>query len=373
MMIDARYLQAETSGIGRYTEHLLTNLRVLAPELRLQLVMLPGVAPPVEGVRVQTFGAAPNSLRTRFALARALDFDGVDLFHSPFNILPANLPVPAVFTLHDIMWLIDPSYCTDSRWRKLVTGTFYRRLIPASVRDAEALLTVSEHSRDEIEQYFPQKKSKVHVSYNGVDPFFAPVDDEEAWAKVEPLIGGRHPYVLVVGQGSPYKNHYGALEGFARACRDRPDVRFVIVRRFQRGPARDFNRLAMRPDVASRFVHLEHVDGETLRALYSAARLFLFPSLYEGFGLPALEAMACGTPVVTSNRGAPAEISGDGGLSVDPTDYDSIAQAVRRLVNDDELHATKRAAGLKRAAEFTWKRGAEQTLRVYRSVLQRIG
>ncbi|MFU8802598.1 MAG: glycosyltransferase, partial [Bradymonadaceae bacterium] len=203
VMIDARYLNGKTSGIGRYTERLIENLLEVDDSLRLELITSPSHPRPVEHERVgcQTFGSVPNSLRTRFALSKFVDFDGVDLFHSPFNILPRGLPVPAIFTLHDIMWLLDANYCTDKLWRKAVTGTFYKNFIPRSAREASRILTVSDHSRKAIEEYFPDKKGQVFVTYNGLDPFFFPVDDADGWPLIEGHIPAGKKFVLVVGQG----------------------------------------------------------------------------------------------------------------------------------------------------------------------------
>ena len=371
VMIDARYIQSQTSGIGRYTEHLIRNLLEIDENLRIRLVTHPSRPTPIEHERIhcQTFNAAPNSLRTRFRLARSVDYGDAQMFHSPFNILPRGLPIPGVFTLHDIMWLIDPNYCTDSRWRKLVTGSFYKRFIPESVDEAKRILTVSHHSKEEIEGFFPHRRGDVFVTYNGVDPFFQPMNEDEIKKALRGLIPANRPFVLVVGQGSPYKNHAGALGGFIEAFEDDPDVLFVIVRRFQRGPAHEYEKLAAHPTMKNRLIHLQHVSGDALRALYSGAAAFLFPSLYEGFGLPALEAMACGTAVVTSNFGAPAEVCGDGAVKVDPRNREEIGQALTRLINDEAYRESVVQAGKKRAATFTWQQTAEQALAVYRSVV----
>ncbi len=370
-MIDARYLDAHSSGIGRYTRYLVEELLKLDEDLRLRLITAADNPRPVEHARVacEVFRAEPNSLRTRFALSRMVDFSGVDLFHSPFNILPANLPVPAAFTLHDIMWLLDANFCTDSRWRKVVTGTFYKQFIPRSVAQAERIFTVSEHSKQAIEAYFPETEGRVHVTYNGLDPFFAPVAQAQGWPLLREHLPEGSRFVLVVGQGSPYKNHAGALAGFLEAFRDRKDVYFVLVRRLSRGPAERLHGLMADPALAGRIVHLEHISGEALRALYSLATVFLFPSLYEGFGLPALEAMACGTPVVTSNTGAPAEVAGQAAVLVDPRDERAIGRALTRLFDDPAHHAHHQAAGLARAQEFSWQRTAQDTLAVYREML----
>lgn len=372
VMIDARYIQSQTSGIGRYTENLVRNLLEIDPNLRLRLVTHPSKPNPIESERVhcQPYAAAPNSLRTRFAMTKQLEFGDAELFHSPFNILPKELPIPAVFTLHDIMWLIDANYCTDSQWRRLVTGSFYKKFIPASVEEAKRILTVSHHSKQEIEDFFPHRRGEVSVTYNGVDPFFQPVPEDEAKRTLKGLIPIDKPFVLVVGQGSPYKNHAGALGGFIDAFVQQPDVNFVIVRRFQRGPAHEYEKLTSHPTMKGRLFHLQHVSGEALKALYSAASVFLFPSLYEGFGLPALEAMACGTAVVTSEFGAPAEVCGDGALKVDPRDNKAIGDALRLLLNDQKKRDEICAAGRKRAATFTWRQCAEQALATYSEALR---
>lgn len=376
-MVDARYVGPHTSGIGRYTQNLIDQLLRIDDSLRLSLICDPaepmaGLAdhPERERVSFQTYGVEPNSLRTRFVMPRRIDFKNVQVFHSPFNILPARLPVPATFTLHDIMWLLDVNFCTDSWWRKIVTGTFYQQLIPRSVDQAKYLMTVSHASRQAIEDYFPHTKDRVFVTYNAVDPFFAPMPRDEAWPLLSRWLERETPYVLVVGQGSPYKNHAGALAGFIEAFEDVPEVKFVLVRRLSRGPSTELFDLMKHPKMQGRIVHLEHVSGAELKALYSMAFAFLFPSLYEGFGLPALEAMACGAPVVTSNHGAMAEVGADAAVLVDARDRTSIASGLRQLWDDRVFWEARRQAGFERAAEFTWARCAEQALQVYRKMLE---
>lgn len=371
VMIDARYLNGRASGIGRYTEHLIRHLLDVDDRLRLHLVTHRNRPRPVEDERVshQTFYGAPNSLSTRFLLSRCVDFEGVDLFHSPFNVLPADLPVPAVFTLHDIMWLIDPSYCTSKRWKKLVTGTFYRTLIPRSVREAAAILTVSEHSRQAIAERFPDAEKRIAVTYNGLSPFFRPVDPSEGWPQLVQWMPPKSRFVLVVGQGAPYKNHAGALRGFLEAFGDDPHVYFVMVRRLLGRADDELRALLADERLNSRVIQLDYVSGSELRALYSMATAFLFPSLYEGFGLPALEAMACKTPVIASDRGAPAEVCGKGAMLVDSTDEEAIGSALRELFDDPEHRRRLADRGHRWAQRFRWRRCARRALDAYREVL----
>ncbi len=373
VMIDARYLNGHPSGIGRYTEQLINHLLTLDDQLRLSLITHPNRPRPVEHTRVdyQTFHSAPNSPATRYLLRHRLDFEGVDLFHSPFNLLPRDLPVPAIFTLHDIMWLIDPSFCSNRPLKKLVSGFFNRLVIPPSVDEADAILTVSHHSRREIEDWFPNDAEDVAVSYNGVDPYFRPVDPVEAWPLLNDWMAPRTRFALIVGQGSPYKNHPGALRAFIEAFADDPQMYLVMVRRIYSGAHGELRQLLDDPRLNSRVILLDGVTLPQLRALYAMARIFLFPSLYEGFGLPAVEAMACGTAVLTADRGAPAEVCGDAALTVDPDDIPAMAEAMRRLDENDDLRHHFQQAGPPRARQFQWRSSAQTVLETYRRVLQR--
>ncbi len=371
IVLDARYLNGSESGIGRYTEQLVRCALEMAPSIRFHLITHPAHPRPIDHERVTSasFRAPADSPQTRLLLPHLRDLGRGDLFHSPFNYLPGELDIPTVFTLHDIMWLIEPDYCTHRLWEKWISGTYYQWVIPRSVNETDRILTVSHHSREEIEDYFPQTEGRVHTTYNGVDPFFRPVSPEEGWPLIQAFLPPRSKFVLVVGQESPYKNHPGALEGFIEAFRDEPHVYFVLVGRLDKPPSDDLRVLMDDPDVSSRIVEPGYVSREQLRALYSLARVFLFPSLYEGFGLPSLEAMACGTPVVTSDRGAPEEIGGEAAVCVEPTSPEAIGAALKRLMGDDAWYDECREACLERASQFTWRRCAAQTLDVYREML----
>ncbi len=372
VMIDARYLDGTVKGIGRYTDQLVRHLLDADRELHIRLVTHPGCPVPIDHKRVdcKVFKAGPTSLSTRFLLSRCVDFDGVDLFHSPFGLLPGGLPVPAVATLHDLMWVVDTSLFTRKLWKRLITGTYYRTTVALSVREAAKILTVSKFSKQAIAEHYPDAALRTAVTYNGLDPFFCPMPPQEAWPLLTKWLPPRSSFVLSVGQGSPYKNHAGAVRAFLEAFGDDPDAYFVLVRRPKRGSSDDELRALMADErLNSRLIHLPGVSGEELRALYSMARVFLFPSLYEGFGLPILEAMACGTAVITSDRGAMAEVGGDGAILVDPKDPRSIARPLRRLFDDHEFRRMREDLARRRAEDFSWKSCAEETLAAYREIL----
>ena len=364
ILIDARYVDGSPSGIGRYTESVTRRLAARDDIDVTAIVRTAAAADVVAAHDWVVWDVEPNGPRTRHLLRREIDSASYDAYWSPFNILPEGIATRRTFTLHDVMWLIDPSYCTRSRWRRLVTGTFYRSAITRSVALSDAIFTVSHTSRRDIEELFPETRGRVHVTYNAVDPSFRPMEEGEGWEQLSKLLPRDTPYVLCVGQGSPYKNHGRALAAFWSAFAGIPEARFVLIRRFERGPDPVLDEWLARDEVRKRVVRLERVDEPTLRALLARATAFAFPSLYEGFGLPALEAMASGTPVITSNFGAMAEVSGGAAVELDPYDVEQIAAAMRRIHNDSAFADDLRQSGLSRAAEFSWDRTAEVVERV---------
>ena len=376
VMLDARSTHGSTSGIGRYVQQLVRRLLDVDPTVRFRLVVHPSDRDGFDHPRIETTGfrASPNSLIDTLTLRWALDFSGVDLFHAPANLLPAGrMPVPTLLTVHDIMWLKGPGYWTDIWWREWITGTYYRSVLPGSIEAADRIATVSETIRSEVIGAFPDKEGHVDVTPNGVDPLFEPIDDAVAWRHLNGIIDPQTRFVLTVGRGSPYKNHPGAVDSFLRAYGDDPDVHMVLVRTRVRGREPRLDALLSHPDAADRIHVLHRVDGDELLALYNAAETFLFPSFYEGFGLPIVEAMACETPVVTSATGAPAEVAGSAALTADPHRPDALARHLERLDRtdgDSELRDSLIDAGRRRAASYDWSRCARKTLAAYRQIVE---
>jgi glycosyltransferase involved in cell wall biosynthesis len=268
------------------------------------------------------------------------------------------------------MWLDDPKLCAASRIKRLVTGSYYRLGIEQAARGSAHVLTVSEASRAALVRRYPHLSDKITVTYHGLEPFFQAVPPSEAEKLTAHLVPAGTPFVLSVGQGSPYKNHPRALRAFARAFAEDASMKFVLVRRFSRRDD-EMRRLLASEALRDRVISLPEVGEAELRALYSRAEIFLFPSIFEGFGLPPLEAMACGTPVLTANFGAMAEICGDAALGVNTYSVAEIADGLTRLARDESLRAELVAKGKARAATFSWRACAERTLDAYRRALAR--
>ena len=367
--LDCRYLGPRPSGIGECVAALVRHLPGLAPDcdfLFLRHPRAPAVLSDAPNVTEVTVRAAANGPVTLAHLPLAVDLANVDLFHAPANILPGGLTMPAITTVHDVMWLTHPQWCNPSLWGH-VERAFYRHGITRALTKSACVATVSAASGEAIRSLVPAAGDRVHITMSGVAGDFAPTPRDDGMLAQLGLPPGLR-FVLVVGQGAPYKNHAGALRAFAAAFGQGGGIDLVLVRRRgDSGPA--LERLARSLGIAGRVRFLETVDRAALVQLYASAQVLLHPSLAEGFGNPLAEAMACGCPVVTSDRSAMPEVTGGAALLGDPTDPAAMAALLRRVVEDRALAADLRARGLRRAAMLDWRDFAAANLALYRQVL----
>jgi len=287
-------------------------------------------------------------------------FSGVDLFHATDHLLPYFRRVKSVFTLHDLIFLFHPeTHKPLNRW-------FLTLMMPRFLRAADAIIAVSECTKRDAIRFYGIPEEKITVIYEGVNPRFRPVGPE-AMAAVRARYGLPEHFILYVGTIEPRKNLTVLLEAFSNLQSAICNLHLVFVGKKGWLYEGFFHRLR-ELGLEDRVIFTGYVPDEDLPAIYSAADLFVFPSLYEGFGLPVLEAMACGTPVVCSNTSSLPEVAGDAALLVDPTDVRALAGAMERALRDEILWATLRAMGMEKARQFTWEEAAQKTLTVYRRV-----
>ncbi len=263
-----------------------------------------------------------------------------------------------VVTVHDLAVLEHPE------WFSRKFAGWYRWLLPKLAHRAARVIAVSQFTGARLVEITRVDPDKVTVVPNGVDGRFTPASEDEITQVRESLGIAAGRYVLYVGTLEPRKNLSRLIEAWDMARRDLPpDVCMVIAGNKGRRPV--FAQVSL-DQLPPRVLLTGRVADEQLPGLYSGATVFVYPSMYEGFGLPALEAMACGTPVITSDRTALPEVVDDAAVTVDPSDAGAIADAVRQMVTDDALRERLSRRGLQRASKFTWDRAAEMTLQVLR-------
>ena len=298
-------------------------------------------------------------------LGRSWDrpFAGVDLVHCTEHLLLPLRRTPAVLTVHDVV------YVTHPEWHLPWNHRFLRLAMPLFARRARAIIAVSEHTKREVIEFLRVPQDKVHVVYEGVDERFAPVRDPERLAAVQARYGLQPPFILAVGAIEPRKNLTLLLRAFAALCLHSDFQHQLVIAGGRGWLYDDVFATAELLGLGNRCRFPGYIADEDLPALYSAADVFAHPAHFEGFGLPPLEAMACGTPVVASAATSLPEVVGEAGLLAPPRDEAAWVEALRLLTEDRELHDRLAAEGQQRAARFTWEETARRTVDVYRSVL----
>jgi glycosyltransferase involved in cell wall biosynthesis len=306
--------------------------------------------------------AWPRWTWTPLVFPRDLARRRVDVAHVQY-IIPPVAPCPVVTTIHDVAFRRFP-HLFPLKHRLLLNW-----LIPLSARHAAAVITVSESTKRDLVEFYQIPLEKIAVTPNAVDPVYQPMDRSQARRSAQRRLGVPIPYLLSVGVLQPRKNLPRLIRAYNRIAASIPQ-RLVLVGK--EGWANEELREAVAeapPGLEPYFTG--YVADADLPTLYAGADLFVYPSLYEGFGLPPLEAMACGTPVLTSNTSSLPEVVGDAGVTVDPRDERAIASAIERILSDARLRERLAEAGIRRAAEFTWERTAQQTVEVYRTAAER--
>jgi glycosyltransferase involved in cell wall biosynthesis len=356
--IDASRLSvAARTGTERYSLEVvgaLSQIDRLTP-YTLYCNGLPASLPPV-GTNVRLRNLPFPRLWTHARLSWEMHHHPPDVLFVPAHVVPLRFPPRCVVTVHDLGYLHFPHAHTALRRIELHLSTMW------SARVATHIIAVSQATRDDLVAHYGIAPQKITVVHHGVAPHFRPILDATARAAVRERYGMTGRYLLYVGTLQPRKNLVRLIEAFAQAVQDggMDDVTLVIAGK--RGwLTAAIEQRAAEQAVAGR-VHLSgYVDDGDLPALLSGALAFVFPSLYEGFGMPVLEAMACGTPVLTSTTTSLPEVAGQAALLVPPHDTAALAAALVRLASDTALRESLRERGQERAALFSWKRCAEQT------------
>jgi glycosyltransferase involved in cell wall biosynthesis len=361
---DGTTLRPGRTGVGYYTEHLLRHAAALCGDDELSVI---------SNTPIDTTCALPSHVRTHVTAAwsprfiwmqthapRLLRQIGADVVHFTNGMVPLASPVTTVVTIHDMSLTMYP------RFHPIRRVLLNRPLVNLAARRADAIITVSEAAKRDIVRLYGLDASRVHVVHEAAAPSFRVVHDQAARRRVRDAYGLAERFILYVGTIEPRKNLPTLIEAFARR-RATGDLPHQLV---CAGPygwlSADIEAQIERLQLGKAVRFTGYVPFEDLPTLYSLAEMFVFPSVYEGFGLPVIEAMACGTPVVTGRVPALDEVTGDAAERVEQLDPDMLGDAMVALARSRDRRDERSRLGLTRARIFSWSRAAAETLSVYR-------
>ena len=356
-------------GIGTYVRNLLRHLSRLDSQTEYVILCRVEDCGSVEELG-ENFRSIPEvarnySISEQLRIPLDLRREGIDLFHAPHYVLPPLTPCKSVVTIHDCIHLRFPQYLPNR-----LAYAYARSSMWVATHRSNRVLTVSEASKRDILRYFRIPEGKIDVIYNAIDERFGETPSPDEVERVRERYQLNAPYVLYAGNIKPHKNLERLIEAFhtLRQDGDLAHVKLLII-------GDEISKYAALRRAVHRYKLHKHVrffgfvPDKTLAVLYRLARVFVFPSLYEGFGLPPLEAMASGTPVITSDVSSLPEVVGDAALLIDPLDPAAIADAMRRVLMDSDLRETLRQKGLERVREFSWERSVRRVREIYGEVL----
>jgi glycosyltransferase involved in cell wall biosynthesis len=368
--IDARSLEEEKgTGVKRYLENILKEFIKIAPandyvlyfqnkEPLIDFLESPCIIKKL--VKMPSFFPPKGVLWEQFCLPFELLRNKVDVLFSPSYSMPFFSPVRTVVTIHDITYEVSPEWFHPKERLKMQKTT------RIAARRANMIIADSESTRRDIIRYYKVAPEKVKVIYLGHDPNFKSIRSK---SDIKHKHGVKKKLVLYVGSIFSRRNIPVLIRSFEKVSRETKNCQLMLIGEDRAYPPFNLNELIESLNLKDKIIRLDYVPEEDLVFLYNAADVFVYPSSYEGFGLPVLEAMTCGTPIVTSNFSSLPEIVADAGLLVDPTNTEELKEALLKILSDKEVAKTLSKRGKERAELFTWKKTAEKTLQVFNVVL----
>jgi len=293
-----------------------------------------------------------------------------ELLHCTSNTGPLIGSVPIVLTLHDIFYLEYFSLFRSGFTSYQKFGNIYRRyVVPFLVKKSRKIITVSYSEKERIKNFFKIYDERLTVVYNGVGTCFIPVTDAETLKKIKTTYKLPEKFIFLLGNTDPKKNTKGVLMAYAKFLLRCDSSLSLVIADFSESSLKEILTEHALSDIQSKIICLDYIYNPDLPAILTLSSLFLYPSFWESFGIPILEAMSCGTPVITSNVFAMPEIAGDAALLIDPNNSDEMADAICRLIYDPELSEQMIEKGKRQAARFSWKKMAQDYLKIYTEVV----
>jgi glycosyltransferase involved in cell wall biosynthesis len=362
--IDARLVYYSQAGIGQYIMHLVSGLSRIDRENEYVLLQSrkdeTSILDEPNFHRVSLWTPSHHRLE-RYSMNVELMRLGLDVLHSPDFIPPHRPSCRSVITVHDLAFLLYPHFLTKESAR-------YYGHIDQAVRWTDHIIAVSESTRRDTIQHLGVPRNKITVVHEAANPIFRPIDRQEAKEQVRVRYGVDAPFVLFVSTIEPRKNVPTLMRSMWQLQECYKEDVHLILAGGKGWLFEDAFASVEELNLDNRVHFVGRVSSEELLYLYNAAELLAHPAFYEGFGLPPLEAMACGLPVVVSNVASLPEVVGDAGLLIDPHDVDELTVNIWRVLNDEQLREEMRDKGLRQAQRFSWERAARETKEIYELV-----
>jgi glycosyltransferase involved in cell wall biosynthesis len=361
------------AGVGAYVRNLVAAM--LAQDTSNQYTLLTSGRPSkerpfpdAENVRGRSIIIPDRYLnvlwyRWQIPLPATLFAGPTDIYHGPdFVLPPLNKKIRKVVTIHDLAFLEHPEYAVPS------LAAYLRKVVPEAVNAADAVAVVSHEVGRTLTTHFQTPAEKLVVIENGVGKSFRRITDPIILAATRHKFALQHPLVLAVGTLEPRKNHIGLIKAFYQAQKKKNGPAMLAIAGGQGWLYEETMRVVDELKLGKKVRFLGRVTDLELITLYSMADIFAFPSFFEGFGIPPLEAMACGAPVITSNVSSLPEVASDAALLVNPHNIDEISQAITRLLEDEQLRVDLQKKGYQRAEQYTWDKSAQKMLHAYQKL-----
>ena len=318
---------------------------------------------PSPNLSIEQLSAKSFPTWEQIGLPKAAKKNKVQLLHCTANTAPLFCRIPMVITIHDVIYLESVNF-SGSSYQNF--GNLYRRfIVPRVARKAKMIITVSEYEKKNIALRLQIAEDRIQVVYNGVNPQFRPLDDPAKFNELRSKHQLPEKFLLHFGNTAPRKNTIGVLKAHNLYTEKNPDALPLVITSSRVEFIQQLLTEIKAPGLMNNIRIVDYLVAEDLPYLYNMAEIFLYPSYKEGFGMPLAEAMACGTPVITSNTSAMPEVAGGAASLVDPANPDEIYQAIQRLLTDRDMYNEKKQQGFVNARRFSWKNAAEKTLAIY--------
>ena len=368
LAIDARGINwYKGTGIGTYTQNILKNLLNLDSVNHYHLYWAGENYEPYlkENSKLLLVSSRNHNFFEKNYFPSNLKRENIEVYHIPQNGIGMSdsLPCKKIVTIHDLI----PYTMPETVGKGYLTKFIYE--MPHIVENSDAIITVSEYSKKDILRFFPIDPERIFVTPLAADLKYRPLDKNNCKEFLKNKYNITKPFILYIGGFSPRKNVKSLILAFSKVFKELPEeYNLVVVGSDNKDQFAYLNSLGMNMEISKQIIFTNYVPEQDLPMFYNACQVFAYPSLYEGFGLPPLEAMSCGVPVITSNLTSIPEVVGEAGLLIDPYEEDALRNALLTVLCDQKLQLELALKGIEKSKNYTWEKTATETLKVYKSI-----